>query len=416
MAEITSTLGSFAAAAPSAASASHRSGPLGEPAPGPVEDGPGAASDRLDMQQQEMQADGGPGHPGRAKGPGRAPSSKHHGPREAGKNHPQWAPHRPAPAPKPPKDGDEAPREAAEPPDQPCHNGCPPHGAKAICGRRPRMEDAYTAIPFLMEVPVPANRLAQPDILPPRIATQVKSASNSSASDGEGPGEATGAAGSAPEGNDAGRADSGLSASTAGEPAPLPFMETLHFFGVFDGHGGAEAALHCAQTLHQRIAEALSAATTSPQPSTDHPLDPLVGSGEESRAIAAVTDTAAAATTSGPESIAASGPPCQCKGQCAHAAVGAARGGGETPLVALGPDGKLSHPDGSAQHGDDSDSATSDAENFMEVLPVGLRPGSRVGAVGSSACPTRFRSLPMYCMLKTGFGRASVVQGVRHGA
>lgn len=29
--------------------------------------------------------------------------------------------------------------------------GCPPHGAKAICGRRPRMEDAYTAVPFLLE-------------------------------------------------------------------------------------------------------------------------------------------------------------------------------------------------------------------------------------------------------------------------
>ncbi|EIE21791.1 protein phosphatase 2C catalytic subunit, partial [Coccomyxa subellipsoidea C-169] len=69
---------------------------------------------------------------------------------------------------------------------------CPPHGAKAICGRRPRMEDAYTAIPFLME------------------------ASN--------------------------------------------FVETLHFFGVFDGHGGAEGALHCAQTLHQRFAAAEAAA------------------------------------------------------------------------------------------------------------------------------------------------------------
>ena len=29
---------------------------------------------------------------------------------------------------------------------------CPPHGAKAICGRRARMEDAYTAVPFLLEV------------------------------------------------------------------------------------------------------------------------------------------------------------------------------------------------------------------------------------------------------------------------
>lgn len=38
---------------------------------------------------------------------------------------------------------------------QPAADGasfCPPHGAKAICGRRAKMEDAYTAIPFLLEV------------------------------------------------------------------------------------------------------------------------------------------------------------------------------------------------------------------------------------------------------------------------
>eukprot|EP00891_Asterochloris_glomerata_P008404 jgi/Astpho2/8404/Aster-01460 len=83
-------------------------------------------------------------------------------------------------------------------------NACPPHGAKAICGRRPRMEDAYTAVPFLLEAPAAACK--------------------------EGPSNSV--------------------------------METLHFFGVFDGHGGAEAALHCAQTLHQRIAEALSAVSS----------------------------------------------------------------------------------------------------------------------------------------------------------
>lgn len=33
--------------------------------------------------------------------------------------------------------------------------GCPPHGAKAIMGRRPRMEDAFTAVPFLLEVRFP---------------------------------------------------------------------------------------------------------------------------------------------------------------------------------------------------------------------------------------------------------------------
>jgi len=36
---------------------------------------------------------------------------------------------------------------------------CPPHGAKAICGRRARMEDAYTAVPFLLEVPMPGTGL-----------------------------------------------------------------------------------------------------------------------------------------------------------------------------------------------------------------------------------------------------------------
>ena len=45
-------------------------------------------------------------------------------------------------------------------------------------------------------------------------------------------------------------------AAPTGSP---PAMDALHFFGVFDGHGGAEAALHCARTLHERIAEVRAA-------------------------------------------------------------------------------------------------------------------------------------------------------------
>ncbi|KAK9842137.1 hypothetical protein WJX84_006806 [Apatococcus fuscideae] len=116
---------------------------------------------------------------------------------------------------------------------------CPPHGAKAICGRRPKMEDAYTAVPFLLEVPVHRDRPASADLLPPRIAKEVKSAPSSANSDA-----------------------SDQAAETDSSDLQEPLMETLHFFGVFDGHGGAEAALHCAQTLHQRIAEALSVATS----------------------------------------------------------------------------------------------------------------------------------------------------------
>jgi hypothetical protein len=98
------------------------------------------------------------------------------------------------------------------------------------------MEDAYKAVPFLMDVVVPGFFS---DILPPRLAdhvkNHVKSASNSP--------------------------DSGSGSDNDENPGRhlAPYTETLHFFGVFDGHGGAEAALHCAQTLHQRIREALVA-------------------------------------------------------------------------------------------------------------------------------------------------------------
>ena len=126
------------------------------------------------------------------------------------------------------------------------------------------MEDAYTAIPFLLEVLVPSDVLGQHDILPPRIATQVKSASDSPASsvsdgnDGQGEGQ-PGSKTTADQ----------VSSSTALPGSQQPagaqkghYVETLHFFGVFDGHGGAEGALHCAQTLHQRIVEAISAHTS----------------------------------------------------------------------------------------------------------------------------------------------------------
>ncbi|KAL0035686.1 hypothetical protein WJX79_008706 [Trebouxia sp. C0005] len=57
---------------------------------------------------------------------------------------------------------------------------CPPHGAKAICGRRPKMEDAYTAIPFLLEVPVPADQFCT---LHQRIAEALSAVSSPAAQD-----------------------------------------------------------------------------------------------------------------------------------------------------------------------------------------------------------------------------------------
>jgi hypothetical protein len=136
------------------------------------------------------------------------------------------------------------------------------------------MEDAYTAIPFLLEVLVPADVLGHTtDILPPRIATHVRSANNSPTSSVSDQGDAH-AAGERPAVADT-HVDSNMSASTTvsasgqeeaggGGGGHSSYVETLHFFGVFDGHGGAEGALHCAQTLHQRIVEAV-VAHTSPE-------------------------------------------------------------------------------------------------------------------------------------------------------
>ncbi|KAK9791129.1 hypothetical protein WJX73_003818 [Symbiochloris irregularis] len=104
--------------------------------------------------------------------------------------------------------------------------GCPPHGVKAVCGRRPRMEDAYTAYPFLVEVPLLSEDVLT-DLIPTRIAGQVRSAGNT------------------PPSSDAGGSDCEVdnnraaAAANSGTPKVRSHVtkESLHFFGVFDGHG-----------------------------------------------------------------------------------------------------------------------------------------------------------------------------------
>ena len=74
------------------------------------------------------------------------------------------------------------------------------------------------------------------DLVPPRIATHVRSAGSSEAQDsGDEASEAAGTgAGSAADGG----AGTPLSAARAAKFG-TPEMDALHFFGVFDGHGGS---------------------------------------------------------------------------------------------------------------------------------------------------------------------------------
>lgn len=103
--------------------------------------------------------------------------------------------------------------------------GCPPHGVKAVCGKRAKMEDAFIVLPNFFDVPGSSSEAENK--LPARIATQL---------------------------------------SLTEVPSHLPLADhiiayetdTLHFFGVYDGHGGVEAAQHCAKRLHHHLSELLA--------------------------------------------------------------------------------------------------------------------------------------------------------------
>lgn len=114
---------------------------------------------------------------------------------------------------------------------------CPPHGVKAIIGRRPKMEDTFKTVPFLLEVPVVdgENRT-----VPPRMALQLSAL---------GPGAAASSAPPPPEPDD--------------QAAPS-YVENFHFFGVFDGHGGDAAAIYCSSKLHKHLADAVTASPLGP--------------------------------------------------------------------------------------------------------------------------------------------------------
>eukprot|EP00897_Mesotaenium_endlicherianum_P007166 jgi/Mesen1/6478/ME000331S05598 len=105
---------------------------------------------------------------------------------------------------------------------------CPPHGMLSVCGRRREMEDAVTAAPSFIDVPALGPSFGPPSAL------------------GGSPGSASG------PGYSSSRSGGGTSPQLMGrESSPLP----LHFFGVFDGHGGFQVAQFCAENFHRVLAE-----------------------------------------------------------------------------------------------------------------------------------------------------------------
>lgn len=130
---------------------------------------------------------------------------------------------------------------------------CPAHGIKAVCGKRNKMEDMYAVQPNFFDIPLSPTADDVQNKLPHRIAVQLEADCSPSSSLPLSPG-AGGAASDLDPSSNSYTCGSDVSAS------PASCLDTLHFFGVYDGHGGCQAAEHCARRLHHHLSQALATA------------------------------------------------------------------------------------------------------------------------------------------------------------
>lgn len=128
------------------------------------------------------------------------------------------------------------------------HASCPPHGVKAVCGKRSKMEDAYAVHPNFYDLPLSPVADEMHNKLPNRIALQFDPPDANAQSVPCSPIAAC----AQRVGSDQ---DHGLGVASNG---PDSGNDTLHFFAVYDGHGGIEAAQHCANRLHLHLSDALA--------------------------------------------------------------------------------------------------------------------------------------------------------------
>lgn len=190
---------------------------------------------------------------------------------------------------------------------------CPPYAVKSTCGKRPNMEDTYALCPNICELPMSPMVQEYADKLPHRIAVQFAdhcmyvqppggtpqqppSSGNADADhrnsteqqqqlqqqierqNSADPVKAVAQQRSllehthaVVEDTSAGFAGTNLiptalaavpdaenSVSSVSSGSDSGSVEKLHFFGVYDGHGGIEASQHCAQRLHYHLSKAVA--------------------------------------------------------------------------------------------------------------------------------------------------------------
>lgn len=146
---------------------------------------------------------------------------------------------------------------------------CPPFGTKAVWGLRYTMEDKWAAVPNMVQVPLDFAAPSQRSTALTALAGAAAACGcigrgglgrNSGGREREARRQQQQQRGEEDQQESESLVSGTTGSSKSHQRADSGPMDALHYFGVYDGHGGAEAAKHCAARMHHVLLECIRTA------------------------------------------------------------------------------------------------------------------------------------------------------------